>query len=147
VLPVFLHPAGTAMQTGMVILPGAIASAFTMAFVDDFVARRCASADRLGAFMFLGLMWMMSATLDSGQASCSAADHVVWGSASSCRHQRDRGRTAHDEDRAPLFNLMRQLGGSVGIAVMATLLRLTRSKAVLTDRGEPRPPHSSAWRC
>ena len=46
-----------------------------------------------------------------------------------------------------LFNLMRQLGGSLGIAIMATMLsRLTKvEKAVLTDHvGTLRPGHPRA---
>ena len=63
VLPVLLQSLHgfTAMQTGMVILPGAIASAFTMAIV----GRTASKVDArpmivVGAFMFLLSMWLMS---------------------------------------------------------------------------------------
>src|SRR5215207_7852360 len=70
VLPVFLQSLHgfTAWQTGKVILPGALASAFTMAFVGRNSQRLDARYTvTIGAFGFLLSMWMLSKlTLDAG---------------------------------------------------------------------------------
>lgn len=144
VLPVFLQSLHgyTASQTGMVILPGALASAFTMAIV----GRNASKVDARplvvsGAFLFLASMWMLSRlTLDAGQGQffwplilrgvglglifVPLTNATVAG-----LPMRQLGQGTG------MFNLMRQLGGSLGIATMATLLsRLTRiEKATLTD--------------
>lgn len=144
VLPVFLQALHgyTAMQTGMVILPGAIASAFTMAIV----GRNAGKVDArpmivLGALLFLLSMWMMSQlTLASGQ------DELFWpliirGVGLGCLFVPLTNATVAGlpmqqiGQGTGMFNLMRQLGGSLGIAIMATMLsRLTKvEKAVLTD--------------
>ena len=144
VLPIFLQSLHglTANQTGMVILPGAIASAVTMAFVGRNANRLDARATvTIGAGMFFAAMWLLSRmTLDSGPdetfwplilrgvglglifvplTSASMADLKV----------------SELAQGTGMFNLTRQLGGSLGIAIMATLLqRFTReSKQLLTE--------------
>lgn len=144
VLPVFLQSLHgyTAQQTGMVILPGALASAFTMAIV----GRNASKVDArplivVGAFLFLGAMYLLSQlTLDAGQ------NQLFWplilrgvglgflfvpltNATVAGLPMRQIGQGTG------LFNLMRQLGGSLGIAIMATMLsRLTKvEKATLTD--------------
>jgi MFS transporter, DHA2 family, multidrug resistance protein len=144
VLPVFLQSLHgyTAWQTGQVILPGALASAFTMAIVGRNASRFDARpAIIAGAFLFLWSMWLLSRlTLGSGQ------DELFWplilrgvglglifvpltNATVAGLPMRSIGQGTG------LFNLMRQLGGSLGIAIMATMLsRLTKvEKAVLTD--------------
>jgi DHA2 family multidrug resistance protein len=144
VLPVFLQQLHgyTAMQTGMVILPGALASAFTMAIVGRFSSKFDARPMIVfGAFMFLASMTMLSRlTLDAGQGEffwplifrgvglgflfVPLTNATVAG-----LPMRQIGQGTG------MFNLMRQLGGSLGIAIMATMLsRLTKvEKATLTD--------------
>ena len=144
VLPIFLQGLHgfTAQQTGLVILPGALASAFTMAAM----ARNSHRVDArvtvtIGAGLFMLAMYKLSLmTLASG------TDELFWPliirgvglglifipltNASMAELQmRDIPQGTG------LFNLTRQLGGSLGIAVMATLLtRWTRSeKAILTE--------------
>jgi DHA2 family multidrug resistance protein len=144
ILPIFLQNLHglTANQTGMVILPGALASAFTMAFVGKNANRLDARMTvTIGAMMFFAAMWMMSRmTLASGPeetfwplilrgvglglifvplTSASMADLKV--------HELAQG--------TGMYNLTRQLGGSLGIAIMATLLsRFTaEKKALLTE--------------
>ena len=144
VLPIFLQSLHgfTAWQTGKVILPGALASAFTMAIVgrnaQKLDARYTVAA---GSSLFMLSMWQMSRiTLDSGTGdlfwplvfrgiglglifvpltNASMAELSV--------RQLAQG--------TGLFNLTRQLGGSLGIALMATLLsRFTATRhAVLTE--------------
>ncbi|MBL0169389.1 MAG: DHA2 family efflux MFS transporter permease subunit [Gemmatimonadaceae bacterium] len=144
VLPVFLQALHgyTAWQTGQVILPGALASAFTMAFVGRIAAKVDARPMIVfGAFLFLWSMWLMSQlTLDSGR------NQLFWplilrgvglgflfvpltSATVAGLPMKSMGQGTG------LFNLMRQLGGSLGIAIMATMLsRLTKvEKAVLTD--------------
>jgi MFS transporter, DHA2 family, multidrug resistance protein len=138
ILPVFLQQLHgfTAWQTGKVIFPGAIASAFTMAII----GRNANKLDArytivIGVAMFGTCMWWLSRlSLDAG------ADDVFWPLL-----LRGIGMglifvpltNASMADLAPkdvpqgtaLFNLTRQLGGSLGIAIMATLLSRFTSSA------------------
>ena len=142
VLPVFLQSLHgfTANQTGMVILPGAIASAITMAIL----GRKMRSIPDgrpvivVGAVLFMVCMWQLAGiTMDSGQADLFWP-LVVRGVglglifiplnsiALAALHPRDLAQGTG------MFNLMRQLGGSMGIAVMATMLsRFTKEKKAL----------------
>jgi MFS transporter, DHA2 family, multidrug resistance protein len=144
VLPIFLQNLHglTANQTGMVILPGALASAVTMAFVGKNANRLDARMTvTIGAGLFFLSMWRLAhMTLVSGPeetfwplimrgvglglifvplTSASMADLEV----------RDLAQGTG------MFNLTRQLGGSLGIAIMATLLTrfTTVKKALLTE--------------
>jgi len=144
VLPVFLQGLHgmTANQTGMIILPGALTSAFTMAIVGRNSARLDARVTvPIGASFFMLSMWSLSRlTFDSG------AGELFWPLV-------ERGvglglifvplTGATMAELAPqqlaqgtgMFNLTRQLGGSLGIAISATLLsRFTaQSRALLTE--------------
>jgi DHA2 family multidrug resistance protein len=151
VLPVFLQGLHgmTANQTGMIILPGALASAFTMALVGRNSARLDARVTvPIGASFFMLSMWTLSRlTFDSG------AGELFWPLV-------ERGvglglifvplTGATMAELAPqqlaqgtgMFNLTRQLGGSLGIAISATLLsRFTaQSRALLAEHvvvGDP----------
>jgi DHA2 family multidrug resistance protein len=138
VLPVFLQSLHgfTAWQTGKVILPGALASAFMMAIVGRNANRLDARYTiTIGAGLFLLSMWQLShLTLESG------ADDMFWplilrglglglifvpltnASMAELPVQKLAQGTG-------LYNLTRQLGGSLGIAIMATLLsRFTQSQ-------------------
>jgi DHA2 family multidrug resistance protein len=144
VLPVFLQTLHgfTAWQTGKVILPGALASAFTMAIVGRNVGRLDARYTvTAGAFGFLLSMWMLARlTIDSG-AGDLFWPLVIRGVALGLIFVPLTGASMAElstKDLAQgtgMFNLTRQLGGSLGIAIMATLLgRFTRGdKAVLTE--------------
>lgn len=144
VLPVFLQGLHgfTANQTGLVILPGAIASAMTMAVLGRFAsridARPLVAAGVLG---FLWCMWSLSRlTIDAGAGdlfwplivrgislgiifipltNASMAELKPW----------------EIPQGMGMFNLTRQLGGSLGIAIVATLLsRFTfQAKSQLTQ--------------
>ncbi len=151
VLPVFLQSLHgfTANQTGMVILPGALASAFTMAFVGKNSARLDARVTvPIGASMFMFSMWQLSRlTFDAGTPDLFwplVARGVGLGlifvpltgatMAELEPHQLAQG--------TGMFNLTRQLGGSLGIAISATLLtRFTaQSRALLAEHvviGDP----------
>jgi MFS transporter, DHA2 family, multidrug resistance protein len=153
VLPIFLQSLHglTANQTGMVILPGALASAFTMAVVGKNANRLDARATvTIGACMFFASMWLMSRmTLVSGPEETFwplilrgvglGLIFVPLTSASMAEmktHQLAQG--------TGMFNLTRQLGGSLGIAIMATLLgRFTaQKKALLTEHISTMDPMS-----
>ena len=144
VLPVFLQGLHgmTANQTGMIILPGALASAFTMAFVGRNSARLDARVTvPIGASLFLYSMWRLSRlTFDSG------AHDLFWplvsrGVGLGLIFVPLTGATMAElkpEQLAQgtgMFNLTRQLGGSLGIAISATLLsRFTaQSRALLAE--------------
>ena len=131
VLPVFLQQLHgfTAWQTGKVIFPGAIASAVTMAVIGRNANRLDARYTIvMGVAMFGVCMWWLS-----GLALDAGANDVFWP-----LMLRGVGMglifvpltNASMADLSPrdvpqgtaLFNLTRQLGGSLGIAIMATLL-------------------------
>jgi DHA2 family multidrug resistance protein len=151
VLPVFLQGLHgfTANQTGMVILPGAIASAVTMAVVGRNSARLDARATvPIGAGLFLFSMWKLSLlTFDAG------AHDLFWplvarGVGLGLIFVPLTGATMAElkpnelSQGTGMFNLTRQLGGSLGIAIMATLLgRFTaQSRALLAEHivtGDP----------
>jgi DHA2 family multidrug resistance protein len=151
VLPVFLQSlhGWTANQTGMVILPGAMASAVTMAVVGRNAARLDARVTvPLGASLFLYSMWRLSLlSFDAG------AHDLFWpliarGVGLGLIFVPLTGATMAELQPSQLaqgtgmFNLTRQLGGSLGIAISATLLsRFTaQSRALLAEHivvGDP----------
>ncbi len=131
VLPVYLQTllGFTANQTGLVILPGALATAFTMAFVGRTAGRL--DPRRLiavGVLIFTFSMWQWSHfTTQSGH------DDFFWplivrgvglGLVFVPVTNLSVGELPMTKIAAgtALFNLMRQLGGSVGIALSATLV-------------------------
>ncbi len=144
VLPIFLQNLHglTANQTGLVILPGAIASAVTMAFVGKNANRLDARVTvTIGAVFFFIAMWMLSRmTLASGPGETFwplilrgvglGLIFVPLTSASMAEL-----KVTELAQGTGMFNLTRQLGGSLGIAIMATLLtRFTaQKKALLTE--------------
>jgi DHA2 family multidrug resistance protein len=131
ILPVFLQQLlqMTAWQTGKIILPGAIASAVTMAVVGRNAMRLDARYTVVaGAFLFFWSMLKMSHL-----TSASGQQDLFWplilrGVALGLIFVPLTNATMADlkvKDLAQgtgMFNLMRQLGGSLGIAIMATLL-------------------------
>ena len=132
VLPVYLQNVQhfTANQTGLVILPGALASAFTMAFMGRLQGK---FDGRLSIMVGVGLfalsMWKHAHfTTESGMAD------FFWplvfrgvGLGLIFVPLTNLALADLPMSRIPngtgLFNLMRQLGGSVGIALSATLLQ------------------------
>ena len=144
VLPVFLQGLHgmTANQTGMIILPGALASAFTMAIVGRNSARMDARVTvPIGATLFFISMYKLSLlTFDSG------AQDLFWplvfrGFGLGLIFVPLTGATMAElkpnqlAQGTGMFNLTRQLGGSLGIAISATLLsRFTaQSRALLAE--------------
>jgi DHA2 family multidrug resistance protein len=153
ILPIFLQNLHglTANQTGMVILPGALASAFTMAFVGKNANRLDARATvTLGAVLFFVSMLMLARmTLASGPEETFwpliirgvglGLIFVPLTNASMAEL-----RVTELAQGTGMFNLTRQLGGSLGIAIMATLLtRFTaEKKALLTEHVTTMDPAS-----
>jgi DHA2 family multidrug resistance protein len=145
VLPVFLQALHgfTANQTGLVILPGAMASAFMTATMGRRM--RMANDARpvllLGASLFMVCMWKLAGlTYDSGQGDLfwpliirGLALGMMFIPLNSIALAELAPRDL--ASGTGLFNLTRQLGGSIGIAVMATSLNhITKAKkALLTD--------------
>ncbi|MDQ6830789.1 MAG: DHA2 family efflux MFS transporter permease subunit [Gemmatimonadota bacterium] len=131
VLPIFLQSLHgfTAWQTGRVILPGALASAATMAVVGRMANKLDARYTVLaGSFLFFGAMLMLShLSLDAGTQDMFwplilrgvglGLIFVPLTSASMAEL-----KVSELAQGTGLFNLTRQLGGSLGIAIMATLL-------------------------
>src|SRR2546425_871706 len=132
VLPVYLQNVRqfTANQTGLVILPGALASAFTMAFMGRLQGKfdgRLSIAAGVGIFALS--MWKDAHfTVESGMS------YFFWplifpgvGLRVILFPFTNLGLADLPMSRIPngtgLFNLMRQLGGSVGVALSATLVQ------------------------
>ncbi|MEP6491035.1 MAG: DHA2 family efflux MFS transporter permease subunit [bacterium] len=153
ILPIFLQNLHglTANQTGLVILPGAIASAVTMAFVGKNANRLDARATvTIGAILFF-----ISMVLLSRMTLVSGPEQTFWplilrgmglglifvpltnASMAELKPQELAQGTG-------MFNLTRQLGGSMGIAIMATMLtRFTAmKKSVLTEHVTTMDPGS-----
>ena len=141
VLPVFLQQLHgfTAWQTGKVIFPGAIASALTMAVIGRNANRLDARYTIvIGVAMFGVCMWWLSGLgLDAG------ANDVFWplmlrgvGMGLIFVPLTNASMAEIPVQDVPqgtaLFNLTRQLGGSLGIAIMATLLSHFTSHARAT---------------
>jgi MFS transporter, DHA2 family, multidrug resistance protein len=130
-LPVFLQNllGYTAWDTGKVILPGAIASAFTMAAMGRLGQKYDARAlITIGVLLFLWAMWLMyHITLDIGTHDLFWP-MVLRGVGLGFIFVPLTGAAVADLEPARmaqgtgLFNLSRQLGGSFGIALTATLL-------------------------
>ena len=145
VLPIFLQSLHglTANQTGLVILPGAIASAITMAVMGRRL--RMLPDGRpvilLGAALFGVCMYDLAyLSFDSGAPDLfwpliirGLALGMMFIPLNSIALAELAPRDM--ANGTGLFNLTRQLGGSIGIAVMATMLNhLTRAKkALLAD--------------
>jgi DHA2 family multidrug resistance protein len=144
VLPIFLQNLHglTANQTGLVILPGALASAFTMAVVGKNANKLDARATvTIGAVLFFLSMWKLSRmTLVSGPEETFwplilrgvGLGLIFVPLTSATMAELKVNELAQGTG---MFNLTRQLGGSLGIAIMATLLvRFTAgNKARLTE--------------
>ncbi|MEO6878015.1 MAG: MFS transporter, partial [Gemmatimonadaceae bacterium] len=141
VLPIFLQNLHglTANQTGMVILPGAIASAVTMAFVGKNANKLDARATvAVGAMLFFVSMWMLARmTLASGPGE-TFWPLILRGVGLGLIFVPLTNASMADVKDTELaqgtgmFNLTRQLGGSMGIAIMATMLtRFTAQKKAL----------------
>jgi DHA2 family multidrug resistance protein len=130
-LPVFLQNVlgFTAWDTGKVILPGAISSAVAMAIVGRIAPRVDARLlITTGVLLFLCSMWMhYHFTVDTG-LSDMFWPMVLRGFGIGLVFVPLTGATVADltpgqiPQGTGLFNLSRQLGGSFGIAVTATLL-------------------------
>ena len=144
VLPVFLQNLHglTANQTGLVILPGALASAATMMWVGKNANRLDARATvAIGALLFFASMWLLSRmTLSSGPGETfwplilrGVGLGLIFVPLTNATMAELKLREL--AQGTGMFNLTRQLGGSLGIAIMATLLtRFTKeTKAVITE--------------
>lgn len=131
ILPVFLQQAlgMSAWETGRVMLPGAIASAVTMAIV----GRTAQKVDARLSIILGALMYFISMLQMSHSTAASGVDNFFWpliwrGVGLGLIFVPLTNATLVDLDYKDLaqgtgmFNLFRQLGGSLGIAVMATLL-------------------------
>ena len=133
----------TSQQTGMLMLPGALASAAAMPvmaiLVKRFDARLVVAA---GSLVVIGsLLWLSQLTPQTG------ADDLYWplivrGFGTVCMFLPMSMATfgsvpVNEVSKATgLYNLTRQLGGSIGIAVLTTLLssRTAFHRAVLVEK-------------
>ena len=141
VIPVFLQGLHgyTAQQTGLVIFPGAIMSAVTMAAMSRNAARIDARYTITAGVLlfFMVMLWMSNTTLDSGESEMfwplllrGLAMGLIFVPLTNASMAELAPRDI--PQGTGMFNLMRQLGGSLGIAIIATLLgRYTKVAKVL----------------
>jgi DHA2 family multidrug resistance protein len=155
-LPVFLQNllGYSAWDTGRVILPGAIASAFTMALMGRlsgrFDARLLVST---GVLLFLWSMWLHYHFTTAIGMNDLLWPMVLRGVGLGFIFVPLTGAAVADlrpdqlAQGTGLFNLSRQLGGSFGIAVTATLLsRFTeQSREALLPHLAAGSPATSGW--
>jgi MFS transporter, DHA2 family, multidrug resistance protein len=155
-LPVFLQNllGYTAWDTGKVILPGAIASAFTMAAMGRLGQKYDARAlITIGVLLFLWAMWLMyHITLDVGTHDLFWP-MILRGVGLGFIFVPLTGASVADLEPTRmaqgtgLFNLSRQLGGSFGIAVTATLLSrfADQSRGGLVSHLSGSDPTTQEW--
>jgi DHA2 family multidrug resistance protein len=136
ILPVFLQSVlqMTAWQTGKIILPGALASAMTMAVVGRNAGRLDARYTVvLGTMLYFASMWQMSLSTAASGTGDFFWPLILRGIGLGLIFVPLTNATIADLDSKNLaqgtgmFNLFRQLGGSLGIAIMATMLAHLRS--------------------
>lgn len=145
VLPIFLQEMRlyTAQQTGLILLPGALATAIAMPIVGRMVSQFSArNLVAIGAVAFGVSMFMLSRlTMDTG------TDQLFWplvlrGAAMGFLFVPLTLATLmglHGKDMADgtgFYNLSRQIGGSFGIACLSTFLdhRTAMHRAMLVER-------------
>lgn len=131
ILPIFLQNFQhyTAMQTGLILLPGAIATAITMPIVGKLTSKVYSPLlVGIGSVVFIISMFMLSTLTSSTSTSQLFWPLVMRGASMGFLfaplslaslyglHSKDLA------DGSGLFNLFRQIGGSFGIALLSTLL-------------------------
>jgi DHA2 family multidrug resistance protein len=155
-LPVFLQNllGYSAWDTGRVILPGALASAFTMALMGRlsgrFDARLLVS---IGVLLFMWSMWLHYHFTTAIGRNDLLLPMVLRGVGLGFIFVPLTGAAVADlrpdqlAQGTGLFNLARQLGGSFGIAVTATLLtRFTeQSREALLPHLAAGSPAATSW--
>lgn len=145
ILPVFLQQLRhfTALQTGKIMLPGAIATAICMPFVGKLVSRFPArNLVAIGGLGFIASTLMLRhLTLNTGQNEIywplilrGAAMGFLFVPLSLATLVGLKGREI--AEGTGLFNLARQLGGSAGIAILTTFIehRNTLHRALMLER-------------
>lgn len=142
IFPVFVQNllGFTAMQTGLILLPGALTTALMMPFVGKALQKGFSAQvmNATGFFLFFVFTWQLSrSTLSSGQWDFFWP--LVWRGAglallfvplTTLALGNLRGKDI--PQGAGLTNMMRQLGGSFGVAAIATFID-QRSWAHRTD--------------
>ncbi len=118
----------TAMQTGLILLPGGIATAFMMPIVGKLLQRRVPAQlmNALGFISFFVFTYLLSrSTLASGRANFfwplifrGVGLGLLFVPLTTLALSNLRGRDI--AQGAGLTNMMRQLGGSFGVALIAT---------------------------
>ncbi len=155
-LPVFLQGllGYSAWDTGKVILPGAIASAVTMAFVGRLAQKMDARPLVVtGVLLFLYAMWLQWHFTTQIALTDTIWPMVIRGIGMGFIFVPLTGMTVADLKPAQLaqgtglFNLSRQLGGSLGIAVAATLITHFRelARSAMLAHLSPSDPLVRTW--
>jgi DHA2 family multidrug resistance protein len=145
ILPMYLQQLRhyTAQQSGLILLPGAIATAMMMPVAGRISSRFSArNLVFIGAVGFIGSMFMLHTITMSTGADDLFAPLVLRGAAMGLLYLpltlATLGGLVGKEiaDGTGLYNLCRQIGGSFGIAIMSTYLdhRTTMHRAALVEQ-------------
>ncbi|HEY3376768.1 MAG TPA: DHA2 family efflux MFS transporter permease subunit [Armatimonadota bacterium] len=145
ILPVFLQQlrSYTAMQTGLIMLPGAIATTIAMPIVGKLIGKFPArNMVAIGALAFVVSMFMLrNLTMDTGPEQMfwplvlrGASMGFLFVPLTLATLLGLKGREIGEG--TGLYNLARQLGGSAGIALLTTFLdhRTAFHRAALIER-------------
>jgi MFS transporter, DHA2 family, multidrug resistance protein len=132
IFPVFVQNllGFTAMQTGLILLPGALATAVMMPVVGKLLQKGFPAQlmNAMGFISFFLFTWMLSkSTLESGQADFfwplvfrGVGLGLLFVPLTTIALSNLRGKDI--PQGAGLTNMMRQLGGSFGVALIATYI-------------------------
>src|SRR5947199_4034255 len=122
----------TAMQTGLILLPGSLATAVMMPFVGKMLQKGVPPQlmNALGFICFFLFTWMLShSTLASGRGDCfwplvlrGVGLGLLFVPLTTMALSGLRGKDI--AQGAGLTNMIRQLGGSFGIALVTTFIQL-----------------------
>jgi MFS transporter, DHA2 family, multidrug resistance protein len=125
----------TAMQTGLILLPGALASAFMMPIIGKMLQRGVPPQlmNALGFISFFGFTLMLShSTLESGRQNFfwplilrGVGLGLLFAPLTTMAFSGLKGKDI--AQGSGLTNMMRQLGGSFGIALVTTLIQYRSS--------------------
>lgn len=143
----------TAQQTGLLIMPGALASAVTMVALGKISGKIDARALIAGGSIFIAIVMFNLAQIDPNTGADSLFWPLLWRGVSVVMmflplSLATLGALPKEDIAAGsgFYNLTRQLGGSIGIALLSTVLdrRHAFHRAILAEDLSPYNPQTQA---
>lgn len=143
----------TAQQTGLLIMPGALASAVTMVALGKISGKIDARALIAGGSIFIAIVMFNLAQINPNTGADSLFWPLLWRGVSVVMmflplSLATLGALPKEDIAAGsgFYNLTRQLGGSIGIALLSTVLdrRHAFHRAILAEDLSPYNPQTQA---